>query len=198
MPYKTVATLLTLVEGRGDILTRDELMKKVWPDKIAFEQSNLAHHIKVLRRMLGDDPKTYIETVPKRGYRFVAAVTESWEPDLARAEGSGAQRENAASTCRGAEALAIEAGMSGTPVASSLLGAFSFRPTVKRQSLGAVIYEMATGRQAFAAAPIERYRASKTHVVCSSQTSLKSGMGWTRIPACPWLRTCRNAGGLTR
>src|SRR5437773_1706283 len=67
----------------------------VWPDKIVFEQSNLAHHIKVLRRMLGDDPKTYIETVPKRGYRFVAAVTESWQPDLARAEGSGTQRENA-------------------------------------------------------------------------------------------------------
>ena len=52
-------------------------MRLVWPDSFV-EEGNLSHHVFSLRKALGDDkgPAGYIETVPKRGYRFVAEVRE--------------------------------------------------------------------------------------------------------------------------
>ena len=54
-------------------MTKEELVAAVWPDTIV-EESNLSHNISVLRKTLRDDGRPYIETVPKRGYRFVAPV----------------------------------------------------------------------------------------------------------------------------
>ena len=73
---KAFEALVLLVENRGHLLEKDELMKALWPDTFV-EEANLAHHIWRLRRVLEDtkDDERYIETVPKRGYRFVAAVT---------------------------------------------------------------------------------------------------------------------------
>ena len=75
IPPKTADLLLTLLERGPDIVSRDELMKLVWPDTIV-EDNNLAKHIFVLRQTLGSDDKggAYIETVPKRGYRFAGEV----------------------------------------------------------------------------------------------------------------------------
>src|SRR5262249_20617075 len=74
---KAYQTLLVLVENRGRTLGKDELLQKVWPDAFV-EEATLAQNISTLRKRLGDDRETaqYIETVPKRGYRFVAEVRQ--------------------------------------------------------------------------------------------------------------------------
>ena len=72
---KALETLCVLVERHGRLVTKDDLLREVWPD-VVVEENNLAQHISMLRRTLaqagGDGP--FIETVPKRGYRFVAPV----------------------------------------------------------------------------------------------------------------------------
>ncbi|HEY0377383.1 MAG TPA: alpha/beta fold hydrolase [Pyrinomonadaceae bacterium] len=75
---KAFETLVALVENNGHVLSKDELMKKVWPDSFV-EENNLSQNISQLRRALqaagGDDAAIFIETVPRRGYRFRAQVT---------------------------------------------------------------------------------------------------------------------------
>ena len=69
--------LLVLVRNSGRTVSKDSLMSEVWPDSIV-EENNLTVNISAVRQVLGEDrlnPK-YIETVPKRGYRFVAPVRE--------------------------------------------------------------------------------------------------------------------------
>jgi TolB-like protein/DNA-binding winged helix-turn-helix (wHTH) protein/Tfp pilus assembly protein PilF len=77
LPPKAFDALLVLVENRGHLLEKDELLRKVWPDTFV-EESNLAQHISLLRKALqdGEDGPRYIETVPRRGYRFIAEVRE--------------------------------------------------------------------------------------------------------------------------
>jgi eukaryotic-like serine/threonine-protein kinase len=74
---KAYQTLIVLVENRGRTLAKDELLQKVWPDAFV-EEATLAQNIFTLRKQLRDDRETalYIETVPKRGYRFVAEVRQ--------------------------------------------------------------------------------------------------------------------------
>jgi DNA-binding winged helix-turn-helix (wHTH) protein len=69
---KLFSLLLIFVEHHGEILEKDELIKSLWPDSIV-EDSNLTVAINALRAVLNDG--TYIETVAKRGYRFVPQVT---------------------------------------------------------------------------------------------------------------------------
>ena len=72
---KAFDTLLLLTQNGGHLLGKGELMDAVWPDTFV-EEKTLAQNIFILRRALGRDPegRHYIETVPKRGYRFRAAV----------------------------------------------------------------------------------------------------------------------------
>src|SRR5688500_4797733 len=72
--------LLVLVENNGRIVEKEELLKQVWPDTFV-EEANLSHHIFTLRKALGDgdEEARYIETIPRRGYRFVAPVTGASE-----------------------------------------------------------------------------------------------------------------------
>lgn len=72
---KVFDTLLVLVENSGRILGKDELMQTLWPDTFV-EESNLTQNISQLRRALNGDTSEaqYIETIPKRGYRFVGDV----------------------------------------------------------------------------------------------------------------------------
>jgi DNA-binding winged helix-turn-helix (wHTH) protein/TolB-like protein len=85
LTIKAFDTLLFLVENSGRVLEKDELMRMVWPDT-AVEENNLTQNISALRKVIGDDPagRKYIETLPRRGYRFAAAVNEIWGdgPDL--------------------------------------------------------------------------------------------------------------------
>jgi DNA-binding winged helix-turn-helix (wHTH) protein len=75
LPPKAFETLLTLVENQGHILEKAELLNLVWPNTFV-EEATLAQNIFVLRKVLegGTNGHEYIETVPKRGYRFVAPV----------------------------------------------------------------------------------------------------------------------------
>jgi DNA-binding winged helix-turn-helix (wHTH) protein len=74
---KPFDTLLLLVENRGRVLEKDELMKNLWPESFV-EEGNLSQNIFVLRRLLadGNSGKVFIQTIPGRGYKFVAAVKE--------------------------------------------------------------------------------------------------------------------------
>src|SRR6185503_8082189 len=74
---KVFDTLLILVEKKGRIVEKDELMNRLWPDTFV-EETNLTFNIKQLRKLLGDDARqpVYVETVSRRGYRFIANVEE--------------------------------------------------------------------------------------------------------------------------
>jgi DNA-binding winged helix-turn-helix (wHTH) protein/TolB-like protein/Flp pilus assembly protein TadD len=80
---KTFDLLLFLVENRGRILGKDELMTRVWSETVV-EESNLTQHIYILRKILSldADGQRYIETVPKHGYRFAAVVSQSAQGGL--------------------------------------------------------------------------------------------------------------------
>ena len=75
---KAFETLLVLVENSGHVLSKEELMEKVWPDSFV-EENNLAQNISALRKALSEESggDKFIETVPKRGYRFVADVRQA-------------------------------------------------------------------------------------------------------------------------
>jgi Tol biopolymer transport system component/DNA-binding winged helix-turn-helix (wHTH) protein len=74
---KAFETLVVLVERSGHLVEKDELMKRLWAD-VYVEESNLTNNIWVLRKALGEreSGERFIETVPKRGYRFVGEVRE--------------------------------------------------------------------------------------------------------------------------
>lgn len=86
VPMKTVEVLHALLLRRGEIVTKDELMKAVWPDSIV-EEGNLTVHVALLRKVLGADAP--IETIPKRGYRL---LKES-PPEVQRTETQRQSRE---------------------------------------------------------------------------------------------------------
>jgi len=94
LPPKVADTLLVLVRSAGRMVDKSDLMKAVWPDTFV-EEGALTRNISLLRKTLGDagDEAAYIETIPRRGYRFVAPVHEVVAPpggtvlvDLRRAE----------------------------------------------------------------------------------------------------------------
>jgi eukaryotic-like serine/threonine-protein kinase len=72
---KAFETLLILVRHSREVVSKDELMKAVWPDAFV-EEANLSQNIFMLRKALGDTPedRRYIVTLPGRGYRFAAQV----------------------------------------------------------------------------------------------------------------------------
>ena len=72
---KVFDILLALVENGGRVVEKDDLMKRVWPNTFV-EEGNLTQNISLLRKALGETPNgvQFIETVPRRGYRFVGAV----------------------------------------------------------------------------------------------------------------------------
>jgi TolB-like protein/DNA-binding winged helix-turn-helix (wHTH) protein/Tfp pilus assembly protein PilF len=101
---KAFDVLLALVERSGHIVERDELIEKVWPDCFV-EEGNLTVTISMLRKVLeaseNEDP--YIETVPRRGYRFTAEVREvqpidGGKENLVRDPGLSAAEQELAAT----------------------------------------------------------------------------------------------------
>ena len=70
---KVVETLLALIEHCGELLAKNELLDRIWPEGYV-EEANLAQNIYVLRKVLRDWRSDAIETIPRRGYRFTAPV----------------------------------------------------------------------------------------------------------------------------
>jgi DNA-binding winged helix-turn-helix (wHTH) protein/tetratricopeptide (TPR) repeat protein len=77
LPPKAVALLATLVRASGDVVPKEELISRVWPD-VLVEESNLTVTMSGLRKILGRRPdgRPYIETLSRRGYRFCPASAE--------------------------------------------------------------------------------------------------------------------------
>jgi len=77
LPAKAFEILLVLLEGKGRLVEKDELMRRVWPEG-SGEENNLTVNISALRRSLAESPgeHRYVVTVPGRGYQFVADVRQ--------------------------------------------------------------------------------------------------------------------------
>ncbi len=75
LPPKVAETLLLLLSRAGHIVEKDEILRTIWPDTFV-EEASLTQNISLLRKALGEtaEDHRYIETIPKRGYRFIAPV----------------------------------------------------------------------------------------------------------------------------
>jgi DNA-binding winged helix-turn-helix (wHTH) protein/TolB-like protein/tetratricopeptide (TPR) repeat protein len=80
---KVIDTLVVLVEAEGRLVTKQDFMERVWPGTFV-EEGSLSRNVSALRRALGDTPDAsgYIETVPRRGYRFRFPVRTASVPIL--------------------------------------------------------------------------------------------------------------------
>jgi DNA-binding winged helix-turn-helix (wHTH) protein/TolB-like protein len=94
---KAMDILLVLVQNGRRLTTKEELLSRVWPDTFV-EEANLTVNVSTLRKLLGEteDGLQFIETVPKSGYRFVAAVTELSEEQAPKREAEQKQDETPA------------------------------------------------------------------------------------------------------
>ncbi len=77
MPLKELELLCVLIENRGELVTKEELLDKVWEDSFV-EESNLSRHIYLLRKTFKDfgENEEYIQNIPRRGYRFSGEVRD--------------------------------------------------------------------------------------------------------------------------
>src|ERR1700688_951421 len=75
---KGLDLLFALIRNAGRVVAKEELMREVWPNTFV-EENNLTVNISALRKMLGNgsSDQCYIQTVPRRGYRFAASVRQS-------------------------------------------------------------------------------------------------------------------------
>ncbi len=128
LPSRAFDSLVYLVEHRDRLVRKNELIDAVWPDVVVTDDS-LIHAISVLRRALGDEPNKahYVQTVPRRGYRFVAPVS-------ATADGASALTR-CVGTSRGPSARCDRAGRRGRPA----LRGWTARRHARRCAGGAAI-----------------------------------------------------------
>jgi TolB-like protein/DNA-binding winged helix-turn-helix (wHTH) protein/Tfp pilus assembly protein PilF len=121
LPPRVFDTLVALAESDGRLLTKDELMDRIWPDS-AVEENNLTQAIYLLRRLLqdGENGNRYIETVPKRGYRFVATVRETTREASGDASGPHPAATDAAGPAHSAPQTSASAAMRGSTSSASL------------------------------------------------------------------------------
>ena len=96
LPPKTFELLLHLLQNRGRVLTKDELLEAVWPD-VNVVENTLAQRIREIREALGDGAHggRFIKTVPRVGYQFIAELDDTAgvaapPPDIASIEAAGA------------------------------------------------------------------------------------------------------------
>lgn len=108
---KVFDILILLVEKSGQVVSKDDLMKRVWPSTYV-EEGNLTQNISLLRKALGETPGgvQFIETVPRRGYRFVAEIKETSNGTSAPAPGDEVPTES--------EAVPHQDNSTSTPVVS--------------------------------------------------------------------------------
>src|SRR5215204_5799200 len=107
LPAKAFEILLVLLEEKGRVVEKEELMRRVWPDAVV-EENNLTVNVSALRKSLGEVPQEhrYLVTVPGRGYQFVAGVRQE-------AGGSAWETEEKAPANQGAAAAGAIAGPGG-------------------------------------------------------------------------------------
>jgi DNA-binding winged helix-turn-helix (wHTH) protein len=127
---KTFQILLVLIRHNKEVVTKDELMKEVWPDTFV-EEANLSRNIFMLRKALGENPpeQRYILTVPGRGYRLAESVRLMPERELSiiAAEHSKVEVQIAEGTAWRWQALALVLVLAAGAVATWI---FLHRPAV--------------------------------------------------------------------
>lgn len=126
LPPRAFALLLVLVEQAGHLREKDELLAAVWPDAVV-EEVNLANTISLLRKALGEGPheQRFIETVPRRGYRFVAPVQKYEE--------------------RAAEPNGIESAPTSAPIVASESTAARFKRWSRQRGLAVSVLILLLG-----------------------------------------------------
>ncbi|HEX7175231.1 MAG TPA: winged helix-turn-helix domain-containing protein [Pyrinomonadaceae bacterium] len=133
---KVLETLFVLVENHGRVLTKNVLMEALWPDAFV-EESSLSQNISLLRKALGNGQadQVYIETLPKRGYRFVADVREiNAEPGSMKSGLDAPLIQSDAANSEGVEAPDEERVKPfGLPTVRDI------RPRLKWQTLGVLV-----------------------------------------------------------
>jgi len=110
---KVFDLLLYFVEHSDRLLTKDEILENVWPDSFV-EEGNLARHVSLLRKVLGEGPHdhTYIVTVSGRGYRFVAHVSTVTDRDFGKPASLHAVEGEPSNSLTTAEGAAPRSGLS--------------------------------------------------------------------------------------
>jgi DNA-binding winged helix-turn-helix (wHTH) protein/TolB-like protein/Flp pilus assembly protein TadD len=156
---KAFELFLVLVQREGHLVEKEELLRIVWPD-VAVEEGNLAVMVSHLRKVLGDDrgTHTFIETVPRHGYRFVAQVARRMVPDPSAASVAVAELLPSKAADDPAAALAPAAlppaAIPATRVPPSLL-------------LALVVFALCTGILAWRTIRQNRAKAASTDVIHS-------------------------------
>lgn len=107
LTLKAFDLLQVLVQNQGHLVSKDELMRRVWPDAVV-EENNLTVTISALRKALDEGPtdRQYIETVPRRGYRFVADFRSPQQPRAPLETAPGSRTARAKTLTLGAIVLA--------------------------------------------------------------------------------------------
>ena len=102
LPGQPFQVLAILLERPGEVVTREELQKRLWPDTFVDVDHNLNTAINKIREVLGDSAESprFVETLPRRGYRFVAPVEGTQTTEVPGGSGVRRNRE-----CRGSAAL---------------------------------------------------------------------------------------------
>lgn len=169
LPPKAVDTLVALVERRGRVVPKDELMSLVWSDAWV-EENNLNQAVSAIRKALGQkaDGTGYIETIPKRGYRFLADVTAS--PDSFGLSSA---------PVTGPESGALEQLGGAMPVDSSFyvlraVDAEFENAIARRDSIVLLKGARQMGKTSLLARGLERARRAGVHVVLTDFQDLSS------------------------
>jgi DNA-binding winged helix-turn-helix (wHTH) protein len=103
LTVKTFDLLVLLVKNAGGLVSKDKILDTVWGVGVYVDESNLTTTISMLRKALGQtDQELYIETVPRKGYRFVAAVSTSASSAPHRIDNSSHSRILAPQTAKAA------------------------------------------------------------------------------------------------
>lgn len=124
---KVFDVLKLLVQNAGHLVEKESLLKEVWQDSFV-EEGTLNRSVSVLRKALGDSPSghRYIETVPTRGYRFVAQVTECLDAD-----------SNAVTELHGSPAVDVESPHSDSQAILRRSAPAAFRIRISKRAAGA-------------------------------------------------------------
>ena len=133
-------TLLYMVEHHDTVLDKERLMEAVWPDSIV-EENNLSQNISTLRRIFGETPgsHSYIVTVPGRGYRFVAEVsdrTDNGSATMKAEQGTGTTLAENRTEAATAKARQESPGKTGGPLALAVLGVIVLGATLLARGPG--------------------------------------------------------------
>jgi DNA-binding winged helix-turn-helix (wHTH) protein len=203
LPARVFDTLILLVEEKGKLVEKDRLMSSVWPDTVV-EENNLSQAIYLLRKTLhdGENGTRYIETVPKRGYRFVARVQQvenEGEPALSVGSGpaqlepaKGNSGNNGSSQSR-VQALPKSrwlvwwmAGLVGTLVALAVVQVGRWRDRQKNQSDSEPIRSVAVlPLQNLSNDPEEEYFADGMTDELITELAQVRQLRWSpRLPSC--------------